>query len=207
MIRLFILLTSLLLSLVLSAQNDTLKTNKRGLSYEIAAGMGNGVYAVENQPNLNGNTTSVNFNILYRLTNTFEFGLGFYQSSFNGNTIYENEWSEISRTSTLVPVQVRIHYSFYNDYSSPFDFFIGLGAGPNFGIKEKIDNNSISITDKSQNTNWKYLVNFGINFKLHKNAFFTINYTSLGDINKTKYNNIERKLNTSTINMGFGLFY
>ena len=207
MIRFFIYLTTLLLSFVLFAQNDSIKPNLPKLTFEISAGLGTGNYEVQNQPNLNGNSTLLSMNLMYRASKTLEFGLGYYQSTFNANTMFENEWSEISRTSTLVPVQARFHFDLFNTYNSPFDFYVGIGAGPNFAIKEKIESSISTITDKSQKTNWKYLVNFGLNIALSKQSFFTINYTNLGDINATKYNNIERKLNSGTINMGFGYFY
>lgn len=207
MIRFFIYLTTLLLSFALFAQNDSIKPNLPKLTFEIAAGLGNGTYKIQNQPSLNGNTTLLSMNFMYRATKTFEFGLGYYQSTFNANTMFENEWSEISRTSSLIPVQARFHFDLFNSYNSPFDFYVGIGAGPNFAINEKIENNVVSITDKSQKTNWKYLVNFGLNIALTKQSFFTINCTNLADINATKYNNIERKLNSSTVNIGFGYFY
>lgn len=207
MIRFFIYITTLLLSFALFAQNDSLKNNLPKLTFEITGGLGNGEYKIQDQPNLNGNSTLLNFNLMYRASKTIEVGLGYYQTTFNANTMLENKWNEISRTSSLIPVQARLHFDLFNTYKSPFDFFVGIGAGPNFGIKEKMDNGIVSITDKSQKTNWKYLVNFGLNVTLTKEAFFTINYTTIGDINTTKYNNIERKLNTGTINLGFGYYY
>lgn len=207
MIRFFIYITTLLLSFVLFAQNDSLKNNTSKLTFEITGGLGNGEYKIQDQPNLNGNSTLLNFNLMYRASKTIEVGLGYYQTKFNANTMFENEWSEISRTSSLVPIQARFHFDLFNTYKSPFDFYVGIGAGPNFAIKEKIESSNSSITDKTQKTNWKYLVNFGLNIALTKQSFFTINYTNLGDINATKYNNIERKLNSATVNIGLGYFY
>lgn len=207
MVRFFIYITTLLISFALFAQNDSIKSNLPKLTFEITGGLGNGNYKIQNEPSINGNSTLLSMNLMYRATKTIEFGLGYYQSTFNANTFFNNDWSEISRTSSLIPVQVRAHFDLFNSYNSPFDFYIGAGAGPNFAIKEKFDNGASSFTDKSQKMNWKYLVNFGLNISLTKESFFTINYTTLGDINKTKYNNIERSLNTGTINLGFGYFY
>jgi len=207
MIRLFIYLTSLLISCIAIGQNDTIKPKLPKASFEIIGGLGIGNYKIKEQPNLNGNSTTFGGNIMYRVNKTIDLGIGYYATTFSANSYASNEWIEIKKVSSFVPVQARAHFDVFNTYNSPFDFYVGIGAGPNFGIRESFDNGMVSYTDKSQKTNWRMLINLGLNITLTKDSYFTINYLSFTDINKTKYNEKDRKLNSGTINLGFGLYY
>lgn len=167
--------------------NDDSNTN-----YSLKVKMGFSQLKIDDYNDINGNLTQIDFVLASKLSEKFKIDYGFGFSEFNGNVFNVSKISPLKNRYIRIPVNILYSRNFSNKTA----VITGLGLYGNYLLKSEIPG---LLDEKNVGVNFGVSIFTGVKFNITDDLDFGIMIEGQSDCTKIKKNNINQRLDHSSL--------